>query len=153
MTIFQRLGAPALMLAVMLGGCSGPSSTGSKDPSGPATGAPGGQGPDGRRVGEWEILRSVLRRHIDRGAGEFNSKLRVRAAFMRNRFYGWKVLSYRGPGKKIRSGDIITSINDKSIERPNQCMAIWNSLARSNHLVVKLVRQGKPMVLRYTIVD
>ena len=143
-----------LILVVMLSSaCSEPSSRSTK-PADPRS-TPGEEhaGPAGRNVGEWEILRSELRRHMKRGAGVFISKVRVRAEFVRNRFFGWRVISYAGPGKKIQIGDIITSVNDKSLERPNQFMAVWNRLARKDSLVVKLVRQGKPMELRYKIVD
>lgn len=81
------------------------------------------------------------------------SKVRVRAAFRKNRFYGWRITAYGGPGSKIRRGDIVISINHKPIERPGQFMAVWNQLAREKQLVVQLVRQGKPLELRYKIVD
>ncbi len=140
--------------AALLAACSGPSSK-TRKPRGAKAAGDARQDADApdRKVGEWVILRSVLKRHVKRGAGEFISKVRVRAAFQRNRFYGWKVISYRGPGKKVRRGDVILRVNDKSIERPNEFMAVWNGMAKRDTLVVKLVRGGKPMELRYKIVD
>lgn len=146
---------PFLILAVMLlSACSSPSSTNNRKPGDPrSTKETARAGSSGRQVGEGEILRSELRRHLKRGAGEFISRVGVRAEFRRNRFFGWRVVSYRGPGKKIRAGDIITRVNNKPIERPNQFMAVWNMMSKSDSLVVKLVRNRKPMVLRYKIVD
>lgn len=146
-----------LAAAILLAACSDPSSDARK-PKGPEAAADvkdvedDGDAP-ARKVGEWEILRAQLKRHVKRGGGEFLSKVRVRATFLRNRFYGWKVISYRGPGKKVRRGDIILRVNDKPIERDYQFLAVWNGLAKRDTLVVKLVRGGKPMVLRYKIVD
>jgi len=143
-----------ILTALLLSACSGPSSTRSKNPDdAKSTDEPAAGTQSGRKVGEWEILRSELRRHVKRGAGYLLSKVRVRAAFHKSRFFGWRVLSYRGPGKKVQIGDIVTRINGKPIERDYQFIAVWNDLAKHDTLVVKLVRGGKPMVLRYKIGD
>jgi hypothetical protein len=98
------------------------------------------------------ISRQVLRRVIGLGAQQFIRLIRVRASFRSGRFFGWRVIAYNGPGP-IRPGDIVRKVNGRPIERPDQFMAVWNTMGKVSELVVALHRSGKPTTLRYPIID
>jgi type II secretory pathway component PulC len=98
------------------------------------------------------IQRSKLDGYIKKGPQRFIQLVHVRPTFRRGRFFGWRVLGYRGPGP-IQPGDIVVRVNGRSMERPSQFMSIWNRLSRETELVVSLVRENKPVTLRFPIVD
>jgi type II secretory pathway component PulC len=98
------------------------------------------------------IRRATLEAYLSRGAQSFISQVRTRPAFIRGRFYGWRIVSYAGPGP-IHEGDVIHRVNGQSIERPEQFMQVWNGLSGSQRLTVKLFRKGRPLLLSYDIID
>ncbi|MFH1130016.1 MAG: hypothetical protein V1754_01695, partial [Pseudomonadota bacterium] len=98
------------------------------------------------------ISRSDLKLFLQRGAQSFISLVDVRPAFNQRKFFGWRIVGYRGPGN-IRLGDIVISVNNKPIERPDQFMAVWNGLATDKELVIDLSRDGKRISMHYSIVD
>jgi type II secretory pathway component PulC len=98
------------------------------------------------------IRRSELDGYIKEGPQRFIQLVQVRPTFRRGRFFGWRVLGYQGPGP-IRPGDIVIRINGRSMERPAQFMSVWNRLPKETELVVSLVRENKPVTLRFPIVD
>lgn len=102
--------------------------------------------------GNQAIRRSALLRLQREGAQSFIQKVRVRPAFRHGRFHGWRVVAYRGPGTLL-TGDVVTRINGRPIERPEQFMGVWETLASTNKLVVELVRGGKALVYRLPIVE
>jgi type II secretory pathway component PulC len=98
------------------------------------------------------IQRSELRQVLKQGAQAFIQRVQVRPAFRAGRFFGWRVIAYRGPGP-VRPGDIVRRINGKGLERPEQFMRAWEGLGRSSQLVLEMVRRGRRLVLRWSIVD
>lgn len=102
--------------------------------------------------GHQAIRRSALLDLQRLGAQSFIQQVRVRPAFRHGRFHGWRVVAYRGPGTLL-SGDVVTRINGRPIERPEQFMGVWEGLASSDKLVVELIRAGKSLVYRLPIVE
>jgi len=75
-----------------------------------------------------------------------------------HRFRGWRVLELfpgdvRFANVDIKPGDVILRVNERSIERPDQFVAVWNSLKVAKELVVETQRAGKLRVLRWRIVE
>jgi S1-C subfamily serine protease len=103
---------------------------------------------DGRKA----LKRKALLALQKEGAQAFIRRVNVRPAFHRGKFHGWRVLTYSGPGH-LQSGDIVSKINGRSIERPAQFMAVWQSMASGERFIVDLVRGGKPLTISYPIVD
>jgi type II secretory pathway component PulC len=52
----------------------------------------------------------------------------------------------------LKRGDVILSVNDRSVERPEQAMTVWRELWGRNSLKIKLMRQGKVKVFDIPIV-
>lgn len=78
--------------------------------------------------------------------------MRVRPTFARGRFFGWRVIRYEGPGR-LRPGDIVVRVNGQPIQRPREFMRVWKTLAQREQLTIRMVRDGNPVTLRFSIVD
>lgn len=102
--------------------------------------------------GVWAVRRVALQRLQREGAQSFIQKVRVRPAFARGRFVGWRVLAYGGPGA-LERGDVVTRVNGASIERPEQFMKVWEEMAQRSQLQVGILRQGRRLEARWPIVD
>jgi len=98
------------------------------------------------------IARLQLKSYVRQGPHRFIQQVRVRPTFRGGRFFGWRIQSYGGPGP-VKTGDVVTRVNGKSLERPEQFMKVWENLVAEPELVVELVRSGQPVTLRYPIVD
>jgi type II secretory pathway component PulC len=53
--------------------------------------------------------------------------------------------------KLLRAGDLVQRINGRSLERPEQFQAVWESLAQADELVIELRRDTQPTKLRFAI--
>jgi len=104
--------------------------------------------PDGRTA----LLRPALKELQRRGSQRFIQGVRVRPAFHRQKFYGWTIMAYEGPGELLQ-GDIILRINQQSIERPEQFIAVWNGMAQQPSLMIEMVRKRRKLRLSFPIVD
>lgn len=102
--------------------------------------------------GTLALRRPALTALVARGAGHFNALVDVRPTFRRGRFYGWRVLSYHGPGK-LDPGDVVLRINGRSVERPDQFMSVWEELTARKDLVIEVDRRSRRETWRYPIVD
>jgi len=147
---------------LMVVGCSGASGQGASPRTGPppasAPAAEEGAAPKEKEhilteaPREGVITRAELDRYIRDGAQSFIQRIQVRPAFREGKFFGWRVLGYQGPGP-VQRGDIICRVNGRSIERPNQFMDVWSGLPHRAQLTVEMIRDGRPLVLRYPIVE
>lgn len=72
------------------------------------------------------------------------------------KFRGWKVMAINEPAwadGEVKVGDVIKSINDQSIENPNEFFDLFQSLAFAPELRIDLERNGQPQQARYPIND
>lgn len=102
------------------------------------------------------ILRSSLLPILDRGFGQFLRAVPIEAVTSRRRFVGFRILALREPFSNVTDllpGDVILSVNDRSVERPEQALAVWQSLRAADELRVTYSRAGNLAVLRIPIVN
>ena len=110
------------------------------------------------RVTTGVIAREALVPVLDEGLGKFLQNVETEPAFHKGAFVGFRILSLF-PGEPefasldLRPGDTVTRVNGKSIERPEQAIAVWDELRTASNLVVDYRRDGEPHTLRFTIVD
>lgn len=106
---------------------------------------------DGSDIGA-AITRAQMKEFLARGPQDFIQQVQVKPAFRQGKFFGWRIIDYVGPGP-ITRGDIVCRVNGRSIERPDEFMAVWQALSRQNYLEIELQRKAKPIKLFYAIVD
>ena len=95
---------------------------------------------------------------LSRGLGDFLTRLEVEPYLVGGKFRGWRVVKLR-PGDSlwngvdIASGDVVTSVNSRPIERPEQALAVFQSLAIAEELRVRYERNGASRDIVYAIDD
>jgi len=103
-----------------------------------------------------ELERAKVAATIDDGFGAFLQRVEVEASLKEGRFEGFRIVRFAAPedwrGVGLLVGDVITSINDQPIERPEQAHAVFVSLRTAKALEVSYLRVGKPMRLSLPIV-
>jgi type II secretory pathway component PulC len=104
------------------------------------------------------IRRAELAKVLDASPGLFLQHVQTEPRFANGRFHGWRVVSFfpgdtRFAGVDLQAGDVVTRVNGKPIEQPDQFMAVWTELRTGKELVVDVERGGAPRTLRWTIAD
>jgi len=158
--------APRLVLAVaMLASCGG-SQPARAEPSRPgeATTTTSAEAGTTARVAADAPLPSrpgrLWRRDVvaalSRGLGDFLSRLQVEPALASGKFQGWRVVGVRAgdplwQGTDIVPGDVVTAVNGRPIERPEQAFAAFQSLAVAKELRVTYERNNARREIAYPI--
>ncbi len=110
-------------------------------------------------AGEFVIQHRTIQHALEMGPAWFVRQFSVRPVVTpQEQFYGFQLMSLF-PGREssdplpIRPGDIIQLVNGHSIERPEQFMEVWNSLATASHLSIQLVRDHESLLVTWAIRD
>jgi type II secretory pathway component PulC len=95
---------------------------------------------------------------LSRGLGNFLSRLQVEPALGAGKFIGWRVVELRAndplwQGVDLAPGDVVTAVNGRPVERPEQAFAAFQSLAVAKELRVAYERAGARRELVYPIDD
>jgi len=94
---------------------------------------------------------------LEAGLGRFLQHADLEPEVQAGTFVGFKVVELRPPawwqGIDLVPGDIVTQVNGMPIEQPTEAHAAFESLRKSDKLVVKYVRRGEPRELTFTILD
>jgi hypothetical protein len=102
------------------------------------------------------LSRRDLLRVLDRGPRDFLSSIDEDPGVDGGRFRGWIFRGWRDPrfaAADLLPGDLILRVNGQPIEKPEQFMAVWETLRSANELVIDTERDGKARVVRYPIRD
>jgi hypothetical protein len=103
-----------------------------------------------------ELERAKVVRTIDDGLGKFLQGIELEASLKDGHFEGFRIVRFAVPedwrGVGLLVGDVIVSINDLPIERPEQAHAAFVSLRTAPALEVAYLRVGQPMRLSLPIV-
>ncbi len=110
------------------------------------------------RSGVRIVKRAALERTLDAGLGTWLKGVDVEAKIDRGHFQGWLVRSiYSGDPCwaeiDLRTGDIVTRVNRRPIERPEEAQAVWTALRKTGEVVVDYLRDGQRRTLRFAVVD
>jgi hypothetical protein len=73
-------------------------------------------------------------------------------------FGGWRLRRFH-PGDPclgraaVRPGDVIVSVNDQALRKPEDLFTLWSTLGTARNLVVRLERDGEPLLFVIQIRD
>ena len=113
------------------------------------------------RIGADRLRRSSVKRTVDAGLGRWLQTVSVDPLLARGRFKGWIIRSL-SPGNgddqcyagvDLQAGDVVTRVNGRGIEHPEEALEVWTALPASPELVIDFVRDGQPRKMRFGIVD
>jgi type II secretory pathway component PulC len=102
------------------------------------------------------IRRSLVRSVVKEGLGAFLQRVSVDSpVFLAGKFHGFRLASVPKDWSSVdlRAGDVITSVNGFSVERPETAYEAFRSLEVASELRVDYERDGEPRALRLAIVD
>lgn len=104
------------------------------------------------------IRRQELLTVLDRSPAAFLRSVESEPHIEARRFRGWRIVSFFASDPRfgdidLRSGDVVTRINGRTIEQPDHFFVVWQELRAARELRVDLLRNGKPHVSRWDIVD
>ena len=105
------------------------------------------------------LKRSAVVRVVEAGIGQWLAGgAEVERKIVKARFQGWEIrrlypgdLCYQGID--LRPADVVTRVNGKPIEKPEQAFDVLNSLRVAPDLVVDFLRAGQPQKLTLTIAN
>lgn len=103
------------------------------------------------------IPRARLQAVVDAGIPTFLQSVRTEPHKEGARFVGWRLLSVfddasfaHGP---LRIGDTVLGVNGRTIERPEQFFAVWETLATATEITFQLLRAGQAYEVHYVVHD
>jgi S1-C subfamily serine protease len=105
------------------------------------------------------LKRSAVLRVVDAGIGRWLSDgVEVERRIAKSRFQGWEIRRlYSGDpcyaAVDLRPGDVVSRVNGKPIEKPEQAFEVLTSLRTAPELVVDFLRDGQPQKLTLQIID
>ncbi|MSP62642.1 MAG: PDZ domain-containing protein [Myxococcales bacterium] len=160
-----RLLARALLASLLLTGCAAApprpalppqSEAASPAPSAPSAISPARPAPPATPAGA--IRRAELERVLALSPGAFLSHVDPVPTFHAHRFAGWQLNAFfpgdaRFAGVDLRPGDVVTRVNGKPIEQPEQFIQVWEGVRFRHELTVDIVRDRRPRTLTWTIID
>lgn len=110
----------------------------------------------GPGVREGTIERAALVTVLDAGPGAVLRHFEVAAEHDGQRFLGWRLVAvdprHRGfDGIDLQPGDVLVALNGRSVSRPDELQAVWDSLRTADAIVVDLRRGEGRLQLRWAI--
>ena len=104
-------------------------------------------------------LTSLQRREVvetvEEGLGRFLQEVELEETLSEGEFQGFRIVAFTHPerwtGVGLLVGDVVVSINDSPIERPEQAYAVFVNLKTAPALEVSYLRQGEKMRLSLPI--
>jgi S1-C subfamily serine protease len=106
-------------------------------------------------VASGSIPRAKLGAVLDAGPAAFLQAFALEPAFAGDRFEGWEIRATPSDSRYARAdlgaGDVVTRVNGKVVQRPEEFQDVWESLRFAHELVVEYRRNGQPRELRFAI--
>jgi S1-C subfamily serine protease len=103
------------------------------------------------------LKRSAVVRVADAGIGQWlNGGAEVQRKIAKTKFQGWEIRRLY-PGDPcyqmvdLRPLDVVTAVNGKSVERPEQAFEVLTALRTAPQLTVDYLRDGQPKKLTFPI--
>ena len=144
------LALTGLLAATLLTGCGAAEIADEPEPEAEA------EVPDAPRE-PFTIYKDELDAALQRGLQPLIADVNLRPVHEGGRFVGWRIQflkptepPYRG--SEVRPGDVIASVNELPVERPDQMMAAWKALETADHVTFHVIRGDKPLDITYRIV-
>lgn len=113
--------------------------------------------PPGKGLRTGTIARERLVAVVDAGPGAFLRQFEVNAKLHENRFIGWELVQLVGQSTNplydvdLLPGDVLVTINGKSIARPDQLQTFWETLKTANEVNAELWRGRTKLTLAFVV--
>lgn len=105
---------------------------------------------------EGSLARAEVVRHVDAGLGNFLQRTRVEASLEDGRFVGFRIVELVPESfwrnTDLEAGDVVTHVNQTSVEDPNQVYEVFESLREAPAIEVRVLRDGQARKMTFPIV-
>jgi S1-C subfamily serine protease len=112
--------------------------------------------PRRRPAGGGGLSRQALEATLAEGPGAFLGRIRVRALVVGKAFKGWRIESLWPDAEaevELRPGDVVTRLNGRTLEKPDDVSALWQSLHDAREITVDYERGGETRTMRVPVSD
>jgi type II secretory pathway component PulC len=103
------------------------------------------------------LKRAEVIAFVNSGFYQFLQRVEVEPSLDDGRFRGWLIVGLRPPafwqGVDLAPGDVVTSVNDRRIERETEAFDAFESLRTATALNVAYVRDGAARRISFRIAD
>lgn len=93
------------------------------------------------------LARAQVVELVNQGLGSFLQRVQLEPSLQEGKFSGFRLLELQPPtfweGVDLMTGDVVTHVNGKSIEAPEQAFEVFESLRQAKTLSVSYLRGGK----------
>lgn len=142
--------AATLIAVTLTAACGSPS------PAPPSSAPPAQTAAAPSKARELVVTRASVRETVQGGLGAFLAGVRLEdePVYRDGRFHGFRLVSLAEPLTRsgLTKGDVIVRVNGRSIERPEQALAVFREAAGEPAIVVDFERDGAAAQLRIPIV-
>ena len=95
---------------------------------------------------------------LGRGLGDLLGRVHLEPALVAGKFHGWRIIELKAgdpmwEGTDLAPGDVVTAVNGRPIERPEQAFAAFQTLAVAKELRVTYERGTSRREIVYPIDD
>jgi len=101
------------------------------------------------------LARSDVVEVVDLGLGSFLQRVQLEPSLEQGKFAGFRLLELQPPTfweeVDLKPGDVVTGVNGKPIEQPEQAFEVFESLRKAKELRVSFIRDGKRRQLIFPI--
>jgi hypothetical protein len=109
-------------------------------------------------LAEFAIRRPALEAFIKQGPRHVLQLVQVQPAFSGQRFVGYEVMQVSPDAaawlkERLRVGDVVVSVNQQSVARPEDYMSIWGELHAQRALTISILRGGEALELVWPIIQ
>jgi type II secretory pathway component PulC len=112
--------------------------------------------PPGKGLRSGTITRPRLIEVLDAGPASFLRQLEVAPRLHGERFVGWELVQLVAQDSPLYDvdvlpGDVLLTINGKSVSRPDQLQGVWDSLRTANEVTAELWRGPTKLTLAFAV--
>jgi len=112
--------------------------------------------PPGKGLRSGTIARDRLLAVLDAGPGTFLRQFEVTARMSGDRFVGWELVQLVGTQNLLYDvdlvpGDVLLTINGKTIARPDQLQTVWDTLRTADVVTAQLWRGQTKLTLEFSV--
>jgi hypothetical protein len=103
------------------------------------------EAPKGKGLRAGVVDRTVLLAVLDAGPGSYLRQFEVTGAMDGDRFVGWQLVQLVDASSPLNdldlaAGDVLIALNGAPLSRPDQLMAVWDSLRTADAITADLLR-------------
>lgn len=106
---------------------------------------------------EGQLARGEVSQVLEKGPQRFIASIRVAPHLVKGRFAGFRLVqvlpdSPLATSTSVLPGDVVVSVNEQSLERPEQFMRAWDVVKGADRLSVVVLREGRRLSYSWKII-